>query len=261
MENPIANSWNALNESVKEFRNGFNGLDSFVGGQRETVTQNAPPLNQQQGGQPPPQGYQNNPGTWGNNFANPYYGGYPQQHQGPYYPQMQSPFVAPRIDIPNSMLEYHAKLRVKLLKIKNKMRFTIPKQLLKSYFDRKEDRKLIAEFFKAGTKKSEIEIDSPIFKAFERQDKVEQLDTIADENSLQEMDEFMEFISIEEFKLARENGTLRLPTLEEFNSSVQQIMLIDFADFIIYGIKEATGSIGVNAKEWIETIKNQFSGG
>lgn len=269
---------NNLSEMYNNLRSGFGGLEGVIGGHRETIPpvaqQYPPPPNQQQQyqGQPPPpqqgnpiqQGFQQAQ-NWGMNYANPYFGNgwgqMPPQPQQPYANPFGSPFVAPRVNMSDDMLEYHAKLRVKLLKIKNKMMFTIPKQVLKSYFDRKDDKVLIADFYRSGQKKTDIVVESPIYKAFERQDKVAQLDKIADDRDLEEMEEFMEFISIEEFKLARENGTLKLPTLEEFNGSIQKIMLIDFADFVIYGIKEATGDISVSAQELVGNLKNKFMGG
>ena len=242
-----------LADKYNNFVTGFNGMESMLNGHREEVPKIAPPIqpSQQQQQQ---QKYQGNP-----NYGYPQQYGYDPNFRG--YPPMGSPFIQPKMEFSDDLLMYHAKQMIKQMKLKDKLISTIPKEIFKAAYDKKKDKILIADFERTKQEKSAISEGSELFKAYERQEKVKKLNLIINKNDDEEDDEYLELIAIEQFKMEKEMGILKLPTLQEYWSMRRNGLYLDYSEFISDTVKGVVQELGGGATDFFQTIKSMIMGG
>jgi hypothetical protein len=241
----------------------FNGMESMLSGHREEVPKIAPPIEQHynpnanQGYPPNPNGYPPNPYGYP---PNPY--GYPPNPYGQGFPMMGNPFVQPKLEFSETLLMYHAKQMIKQMKLKDKLISTIPKEIFRAAYDKKSDKILIADFERTNQSRSSIPEGSELMKAYDRQDKVKKLDAIIKKNNDDEKeDEYLELIAIEQFKMEKEMGILKLPTLQEYWSMRRNGMYLDYSEFISDTVKGVVQEFGGGATDFFQTIKSMIMGG
>lgn len=255
-----------LADKYNNFMSAFNGLEGLLPGQREEVPKVAPPI-QNTGGhqQPPPQNYGYPPPQ-----PPPQYYGYQQQYGYPPpqqpppqyygYPQMGSPFIQPKMELSDDFLRNHARMMIKHMELKDKLVSTIPREVLRAWFDKREDKVLIADFERNGYSQSDAKEGTDIEKAYYRVAKVKKLDAIANKAKVNddETDNYLEMIAIEQFKMEKEMGILKLPTLEEYWKMRRGGLVIDYSEFITDFFKGIAEQIGGDAKDFFGTIKSMI---
>lgn len=242
-------------EQHNRFMSGFNGMESMLNGHREEVPKIAPPIQTQ----PQPQHHQQhqNNGNQNNGF-------YFDASRGAYFPMaaMGNPFTTVKLEFSDELLMYHAKQMIKQMKLKDKLISTIPKEIFRAAYDKKKDKILIADFERTKQDKSNIPEGSELSKAYDRQEKVKKLDVIINKNDKDDdEDEYLELIAIEQFKMEKEMGVLKLPTLQEYWSMRRNGLYLDYSEFISDTVKGVVQEFGGGATDFFQTIKSMIMGG
>ena len=240
--------------------NQFNGMESMLSGHREEVPKIAPPIEPQQNQQQPNNGYPPNPyGGYppGYGYPPPYqpnpYGGYPPQG-------MRSPFTPLKTDFDEDLLETHAKQRIKQSKLEDKFYTVIPNEILRVIYDRKKDKILIAEFERSKGNKADLDEESEILKAYDRQAKVKKLDDLIKANDNTSDDEYILKIAIAQFKHDHEMGILELPTYDNYWSLRRKGYVLDYKEFISDAVSAVANQVGGKTEDFMQTVKTMLLG-
>ncbi len=242
--------------------NTFNGMESILTGHREEVPKIAPPI-EQQFNQNQPQQQQNYP-------PNPYGGGYPPGYGYPPFPPnpyggyppngLRSPFAPLKIDFDESLLETHAKQRIKQSKLEDKFYTVIPNEILRVIYDRKKDKILISDFERSGKRKIDQEEESDILKAYDRQSKVKKLDNLIKASADTSDDEYILKIAIAQFKHDHEMGILELPTYDNYWALRRKGYVLDYKEFISDAVSAVAHEVGGKTENFMQTIKEMLFG-
>ena len=240
--------------------NAFNGMETLLSGHREEVPKIAPPIEPQQNqqannGYPPQNPYGGYPPGYGHQppyQPNPY-GGYPPQN-------MRSPFTQLKTDFDEELLETHAKQRIKQSKLEDKFYTVIPNEILRVIYDRRKDKILIAEFERSDEDRADLDEESEILKAYDRQEKVKKLDDLIKANDNTNDDEYILKIAIAQFKHDHEMGILELPTYDNYWSLRRKGYVLDYNEFISDAVTAVANQVGGKTEDFMQTVKSMLFG-